>query len=87
MSNQSAPQNSGQPLLSVEQQKLIDRIIGLGEFGHLEDGFLYWFPSGIPGGGFNEYSLRAIALYLEMKNNPLDDSINEYFDSSNQREK
>jgi hypothetical protein len=67
--------------LTEDQQTLIDRIIELGEFSHLEDGFLYWFPTA-SGCAFSEHHLRTIALYLEIQNQPLSDSLDEYFQNN-----
>lgn len=43
------------------------------------DGFyVYWPESG--GGFLNEYALRGLADYLEEKNKPWTDQINDYFE-------
>ena len=66
------------PALSPEQQKLIDRLIALDEFTRLEDGFLFWFPSGT-GGGFSDLNLDAISIYLKQQNKQISDDIDRYF--------
>jgi hypothetical protein len=66
------------PALSPEQQKLIDRLIDLHEFTRLEDGFLYWFPSGT-GGGFSDLVLDAISIYLKQQNQQISDDLDRYF--------
>jgi hypothetical protein len=66
------------PALSPEQQKLIDRLIELGEFTRLEDGFLHWFPSGT-GCGFSELVLDTISIYLKQQNQQISDEIDRYF--------
>jgi hypothetical protein len=66
------------PALSPEQQTLIDRLIELDEFTRMEDGFLYWFPSGA-GGGFSDLNLDTISIYLKQQNKQISDDIDRYF--------
>ena len=49
-----------------------------GEFTKLEDGFVYYFPSG--GGGLSEIQLRIIADEMERLNKEWLDEFNAYWD-------
>ena len=50
----------------MDDQELIARVNDAGDFLHLEDGFLYFAPSG--NGGLSAHNLRVIADYLDRQN-------------------
>ncbi len=50
------------------------------EFIHLEDGYVYFAPTGTPYGAFAAWMLRALADELDRRNAPWEADINRYFD-------
>lgn len=73
-----------------KQSQEVDRIIRMtderGEFVHLEDGFLYYAPTGSPHGVIPAWMLRALADELDKRNAPHEAEINDYFERHPQPE-
>lgn len=60
-----------------ERQRLISTAEATGEFGYLEDGFVYYFPS--KGGAIAAYQLRWLADELDSRNEEWAAQIDRYF--------
>lgn len=56
---------------------IIEKAKERNEFDRLEDGFLYYFPSGK--GGLSMENLLEIAAYLKEENKEIQKSIDDYF--------
>ena len=65
----------------MNQQELIQRIDESGDFVTLDDGFVYYWPSG--NGSLAAYVLRWIADELDKRNKEWNKQINDYFEKGN----
>lgn len=58
----------------ADRDRIVSLIDARGEFFNLDDGYLYWEPTG--NGAFSAADLRIIANELDKRNKPWDDQIN-----------
>jgi hypothetical protein len=54
----------------------------MNEFVTLDDGFVYYWPSGFAGGALSAYQLREIADELDRRNEAWQADINKYFEEN-----
>lgn len=62
-----------------EIARIIDITDERREFIHLDDGYLYFAPTGTPYGALAPWMLRALADELDRRNAPHEADINQYF--------